>query len=109
MKTFNININNINYVIRLGQNAKENHNVIDDSDPNDWWFHLSDYPSGHCIVESSTINNELIKYASDIVKQYSKYKNYKKVKVDYNQIKNIKKTKNPGEVKILKKGGLFFA
>ena len=101
MKTFNIDINKINYTLRLGENAKENHNIIDYSDPDDWWFHLNDYPSGHCIVESSIINDELIIYASNLVKINSKYKNNKNIKVKYIQVKHIKKTKNPGKVILL--------
>ena len=94
-------IDNIKF--RLGQNAKENHQLIDDADPNDWWFHLDDHPSGHVVVDSSTINKSQIYYASLLVKENSKLKNNKNVKVCYIQIKNIKKTKNPGQVKLLKK------
>ena len=54
-----------NNVKLLGKNAKENHLLIDHADPNDWWFHIDNYPSGHCIVESTEINNELIIQASN--------------------------------------------
>ena len=50
----------------------------------------------------------MINYASNIVKQNSKYKNHKKIGVKYLQIKKIKKTKNPGEVKLLDKGTIIF-
>ena len=75
----------------------------DDADKNDWWFHLTDFPSGHCIVETDNLDKEDIIYASQLVKENSKYKNINKVSVSYLQIKDIKKTKNPGEVKLLKK------
>ncbi len=107
MKIFKLNSDNKDIIFRLGDNAKENHLLIDDSDPNDWWFHLDNYPSSHCIVETNELNNQLTIYAAQLVKEYSKYKNHKNVGVKYLQIKNIKKTKNPGEVKLLKKGNII--
>ena len=105
MKEFERIIENtdIKVVYKLGQNANENHELIDYADRNDWWFHLEDYPSGHCIVERSDIEKEDIIFASTLVKENSKYKNFKNVSICYTQIKNIKKTRIPGEVKILKK------
>lgn len=105
MKEFERIIENtdLKIIYKLGKNAKENHELIDYADQNDWWFHLEDYPSGHCIVERSEIEIEDIIFASTLVKENSKYKNFKKLSICYTQIKNIKKTKNPGEVKILKK------
>ena len=90
----------------LGQSAKENHEIIDDADINDWWFHLDDYPSGHCIIEKSEISKEDVIYASNLIKNNSKYRNLK-VKVCYTQVKNIKKTKTLGEVDILVKPNLI--
>ena len=107
MKLFTLNTENKDITLRLGDNAKENHILIDDADPNDWWFHLNNYPSSHCIVETDNLNNELIIYASQLVKEHSKYKTHKKIGVTYLQIKNIKKTKNPGEVKLLTKGNII--
>ena len=105
MKQFDRFIVDKNITIKyiLGQNAIENHQIIDDADKNDWWFHLTDFPSGHCIVETDNLDKEDIIYASQLVKENSKYKNINKVSVSYLQIKDIKKTKNPGEVKLLKK------
>ena len=96
--------NKIKY--KLGGNAKENFNLIDEAnDINNeyWWFHLEDTSSGHCIVYSDNIDKEMILFASNLVKQYSKLKNQKKVKIIYTQIKNIKKQKTIGEVILLNK------
>ncbi len=98
MKVFKLD----DVIYRLGENAKENHQLIDDADKNDWWFHLDNHPSGHVVVDLGILNKTQIKYAATIVKEHSKLKYYKKVKVCYLQIKNLKKTKNPGEVKLLK-------
>ena len=109
MKEFERIIENtdLKIIYKLGQNAKENHELIDYADQSNWWFHLEDYPSGHCIVERSEIEIEDIIFASTLVKENSKYKNFKKLSICYTQIKNIKKTKKPGEVKILKKPNII--
>ena len=98
MKIFTFN----NKVFKLGENARENHRLFDDSLPNDWWFHLDDFPSGHVIVESKKLNKDEIIQAALLVKENSKFRNLKKIKVCYLQIKNLKKGKTLGEV-ILKK------
>lgn len=107
MKIFKLNLEDKDYFFRLGESAKENHQLIDYADQNDWWFHLDNFPSGHCIVDSVELNHQLINYAANIVKENSKYRNLKNIKIVYLQVKNIKKTKNPGEVKLLKKGNLI--
>ena len=92
----------INYV--LGTNDKDNHLIIDNADINDWWFHLYDYPSAHCIVERDIIDDEDKKFACSLIEEKSKYAKIKKQnKYCYTQIKNIKKTKKAGEVIFLKK------
>jgi len=88
-------------IYKLGRNAKENFELIDDAqDANQdyWWFHLEDHPSGHCVIYSDDITNQMISIAANLVKQYSKLKTNKKVKVVYTQIKNVKKTKTIGQV-----------
>ena len=47
----------VEITFRLGKNALENHELIDDADPNDLWFHLDGFPSGHCILEVNRNNN----------------------------------------------------
>lgn len=99
------NKNTINY--RLGENAKENHEIIDDADKEDWWFHIDGHPSSHCIVERLVIDIDDIIFASNIVKENSKFKHIKNLRICYTQVKNLKKTKNPGEVKLLKTPSTF--
>ncbi len=89
---------------KLGRNAKENFQLIDEAmiiNDNYWWFHLEDHQSGHCVVHTETINNSIAQFAGNLVKQYSKLKNEKKVKIIYTQIKNVEKTKTMGQVKII--------
>ena len=40
MKVFEHIIGNIKYTIKIGQNAKENWTLIDNSEPFDLWFHV---------------------------------------------------------------------
>tara|TARA_E500000178_G_scaffold329563_1_gene360598 strand:+ start:157 stop:543 length:387 start_codon:yes stop_codon:yes gene_type:complete len=107
----------VEITFRLGKNALENHELIDDADPNDLWFHLDGFPSGHCILEVNRNNNfdsnnkfnrindidsiDII-YAANLVKSHSKLKNHnKKLKVIYTPVKNLKKGKAKGEVIML--------
>ena len=104
---------NYEITFRLGRNAKENHELIDDADPDDLWFHLEGHPSGHCILEvnqkeskenSNNYNIDTVDiiFAANLVKSYSKFKNYnKKLKVIYTPVKNLKKGKVKGEVIML--------
>jgi predicted ribosome quality control (RQC) complex YloA/Tae2 family protein len=96
-----INIINDNIMYKLGRNAKENFELIDEANninSDYWWFHLEDYPSGHCIIHTTEIDKSNIIFAGTLVKSYSKLKYQKKVKIIYIQIKNIRKTKTIGEV-----------
>lgn len=88
---------------KLGRNAKENFELIDDAqdaNPEYWWFHLEDHPSGHCVIYAETITNQMVAHAANLVKQYSKLKADKKAKVVYTQIKHVKKTKTIGQVQL---------
>jgi predicted ribosome quality control (RQC) complex YloA/Tae2 family protein len=90
-----------NITYKLGRNAKENFALIDDAqdeNPESWWFHLHDYPSGHCIIYSDEISAQMVEIAASIVKEYSKLKDNKKVKIVYTQIKNVLKTRTIGQV-----------
>jgi len=93
--------NEIKYI--LGKNAKENFQLIDLAkieNQNYWWFHLDKFPSGHCVVMTENINNEIINIASNFVKENSKVKNMKNIGVIYTQIKNVQKTEILGMVNI---------
>jgi hypothetical protein len=98
---------NDNITYRLGKNAIENFKLIDDADPDDWWFHLDEHPSGHCIIDSNIINNQMKIFAGNLVKENSKLKNNKNVKIVFTQIKNLVKMKEVGSV-LLKKQEFFY-
>jgi predicted ribosome quality control (RQC) complex YloA/Tae2 family protein len=91
-------------IYKLGQNAKENFDLIDQAlitNKDYWWFHLDDYPSGHCIIETTKITNQIINNAERLIKMHSKYDSMKGLKIVYTQIKNINKTNIIGQVRSL--------
>ena len=99
-----VQIENDNIIYKLGRNANENFKLIDeatDINSDYWWFHLKDHPSGHCIVHTDQIDKSTAIFAGTLVKSKSKLKDQKKVKIIYTQIKNIRKTKTKGEVKLI--------
>lgn len=114
MKTFIHIIGNIEYTIKVGSNAKENWDLIDNSYPEDLWFHLDEYPSAHVVITQQTSQqvsnsdeiyypNQIISIGSTYCKSYSKHgKNLHKAKIVYTQIKNLKKGKEIGSVSITK-------
>jgi predicted ribosome quality control (RQC) complex YloA/Tae2 family protein len=90
-----------NNLIRIGQNASENDDLIDDSDQQDIWFHLENLSSCHIVIkitEEYPITKQIIYYCASLCKENTKYKNYKKVKVMYTEIKNVTRTKTKGMV-----------
>jgi predicted ribosome quality control (RQC) complex YloA/Tae2 family protein len=94
-----------NYELRLGKNKKENDQLITDASDNDYWVHISNYPSGHCIIanpENIKIDKKILKRACCLVKQHSKCSSIKKLKFDITQIKYIEKTRILGQVIVSK-------
>jgi predicted ribosome quality control (RQC) complex YloA/Tae2 family protein len=100
-----INYNDTIFEIIVGRNAKENWNLIDNSEKEDLWFHIDDKPSCHVFIKKSLNCNiipmSIIIRGAQLCKEYSKYKNDKKIKIIYTKINNIKKSKEIGSVIIL--------
>ena len=93
------------YTILIGKNKDENDQLITDASGDDYWLHLSDYPSAHGIIVNPLkhkINRKVLKRACVLMKQHSKYKSEKKLSIDITQIKYISKTKTKGEVEVPK-------
>jgi len=112
----------INLVFKIGKNAKNNFELIDEADKHDVWFHLKDVSSCHVIAclknIQYTINDEKLPNFYDIdfdtldkkdkqqiitqgallCKQFSKLKSGKNVEVIYTKIENVEKTNVPGSV-----------
>lgn len=86
------------YTILIGENAKDNTELVKESDPDDIWFHLEKESSPHIILKTDNnyISQELLKQTAS--KLY-KYKNQHYLdNVIYTQVKNVRITKTPGLV-----------
>lgn len=96
-------INKDNYIIYLGKNAQENWDLLS-KNKKCLWFHLENFPSGHCVIECSreifNFDKSIIIFCCQLVKDNSKYKNLKNIKVMYTLLKNIKKGNKVGEVNV---------
>lgn len=107
MKTISRYIDSINNSIEflVGENAQDNFNIIDCSNPHDIWFHIENNPSCHVIAvipeESNYNKKQLHKIAVQgcvICKQYSKYASKQKISVIYTEIENVCKLDKVGSV-----------
>ena len=87
-----------NIKIKLGENAKENWDLLKNSDQNYWWIHLDAYPSGYVIIEDEDPPEEVIQDAMLICKDNTKYKKIRNLYFCMTQIKNLKKEEKLGEV-----------
>lgn len=96
-----------NIIFFIGQNAKENWDILDNSlkiNEDFIWFHLNSFPSPYIIMHS-TINDinkddlqDILYYAANLCKDNSKYKNLKDLKICYTSLKKLKKTTKIGEI-----------
>lgn len=109
MKTVTRHIDSLNIDVEfvVGGNAQENHDIIDDADPDDLWFHVSGHPSCHVISKvpaGTTIDkNGILKIAKQgavVCKELSGLKKQKDVKIDWTRIKYVTKLEKPGSVSI---------
>ena len=84
--------------MKIGRNAQENWDLLDQAVQTDWWFHLDKFPGPHVYLE--TLDETSLLLAAQAAKMFSKYKNWKDIKVVYTQRKNLKRGETVGEVYI---------
>ena len=106
-----------NYIFYIGQNAKENWELLDKfSKINDEyiWFHLNSFASPYVIVNTTinelsdiSLKNDILNYGSQLCKDYSKYKFLSNLKIIYTSLKKLKKTDKTGEVLITGKKNII--
>lgn len=96
-----------NVVFYIGKDAKENHVLLDTTEPDDIWFHYNGNPSAHVYLRvnpgyqlSKKELQKMIKVGALLVRQNSK-KISGLVEICYEKRKNIRKGSNPGEVILL--------
>lgn len=86
--------------IKIGKNAKENTEIVKEANKEYYWFHLDKFPSCSLIIEEKEINKEMIINCGKIVKERSKYKNIRNIKINYTKVKNIKILKEIGKFEL---------
>jgi predicted ribosome quality control (RQC) complex YloA/Tae2 family protein len=98
---------NTNIEFKVGQSAKENFDLIDESNPYDIWFHISERSSCHVVVtipEGSNYDKKTLKkiivQGAIICKQFSRYKSEKDISIIYTTINNVIKTEIVGTVSV---------
>ena len=88
------------YSIKIGRTAKENTELVINACESDIWFHLSDSPSCHVILENvakmNQIPRQVIKRCAYLCKINSKTP--AKCDVIYTSICNVQVTQIPGQV-----------
>jgi predicted ribosome quality control (RQC) complex YloA/Tae2 family protein len=88
------------YNIKIGRSATENTELVKNANKSDIWFHLSDYPSCHvileCIINLNQVPRQVISRCAYLCKMHSKTTH--KIKVIYTQIENVQTTRIPGQV-----------
>jgi predicted ribosome quality control (RQC) complex YloA/Tae2 family protein len=92
-------INNIK--CKIGSNALENWDLLDNSKENHIFFHLSSFPSCYVILEieeDKNIDENIFFEAALLCKNNTKYKNLKNIKIDYCRCSNLVKGDKLGEV-----------
>ena len=88
----------------IGQDAEDNFTIIDNSEPNDIWFHLADESSAHVIAKIPDIKldkkqkRQIITQGAVICKENSKSKSKKGVSIIYAEIQNVSKSTPIGTV-----------
>ena len=92
---------------KIGQDAQDNFDIIDSSNPNDIWFHLYGESSCHVIASinpeiklDKKQKRQIITQGALLCKQNSRHKSAKNVNIIYTEIKNIEKTEIVGTVHV---------
>jgi len=106
MKTISKYIQSLNqYVVfYVGENAEDNFVIIDKADPDDIWFHVQGFSSGHVIADIRLFEptkkqlRQIITQGAMLCKQYSTYSYMSDLAIIYTRVKDVQKTSIVGTV-----------
>ena len=89
-----------NIPVRVGQNAKENDQLTNTSDPRYWWMHASGYPGAHVGVcyEGEELPGDVKRDAAVLAIHHSKTPDSKMSWVDLVRVDNVSSLKQHGRV-----------
>jgi predicted ribosome quality control (RQC) complex YloA/Tae2 family protein len=83
--------------IIIGENAKDNWDIIDFESEN-IWLHLNSFPSCHVVIEDNSPSEDVLNYAANLCKQHTKYRNLKNLKICFTKCNNLVKGEDVGSV-----------
>lgn len=87
------------YICLIGSNAKENWEILSKSQPSYLFFHLSSLPSCYVILQTDEkVTDDIIRECAKICLENTKYRNLRKVYVDYTTVSNVSKGEKVGEI-----------
>ena len=93
------------YTIFIGENEDDNQTLVLNSDPDDYWTHISGYPSAHAVIHNpgcARVPSKVIKRACCIIKSSSnKCKSIPKLQFDVCRISNLVTSDKPGLVALI--------
>ena len=91
--------------IKVGQNDRENDELIKTSNQDYIWVHLENQPSPHAVIESTSPDSSSINDALQLVKFFSKAKSSNSVNTISSKIRDVHRVdpkKHPGLVTLSK-------
>ena len=101
MITENFMSGGINYTIKIGQNKMENWSLLDLSEPDNIWFHLSNAPSPYVVLLTNQdirkIPKNVLYRCGILCKSRSSSKKDNNSLINYTYIKNVGKGTRVGE------------
>ena len=89
------------YTVTFGKNNLQNSYLTFEYAKNDYtWFHAKGFHGCHLVVDSSRLNEKIIRICANVAAYYSQGRYSSSVPVDYCEIRNVKKIKGarPGFV-----------
>jgi len=86
------------YTVIIGENAKENDELVKESAPNDIWLHLENMSSAHIVIktEDKEPPKRVINMAASLFSRYCCKKVTGRYNVIWTEIKNVKTTNTVG-------------
>ncbi len=76
----------------IGKNNLQNEYITHElAKKDDYWFHVKDAPGAHVIVNTSKLNEEILRKACMLAAYFSSQRESSSIPVDYTLVKNIKK------------------
>ena len=93
---------NVDYLIVIGKDKRDNWDLLDASSPTDIWFHVADFPSSHVFLKTEEkmkdVPRAVIVRCACLCKSYSKSKATPKCSIIYSCVIDVEKGKHVGEV-----------